>query len=529
MVLITEEQGKDTKVKENGFAGGVVLGKANSKASGLAVDMPVMSICKVDEDGVECEISGQHTNEEIDVDYTRNYWEDEDEIYQEFEELDFDALPDRSDTQSITSEDSFYPLNDSVISQFNRSLYRPESPEPISFFKACCNNNAIIVKIMIRQGVTEEEVKETDRNRRSGLIAACYHGYVEVVIALSQCPYLDVNWQDNEGNTALIIAAQAGHAFISNYLLNYFPGLDIERRNCHGFTALMKAAMQGRLECVRALMLAGSDIQARDYGRQMTPKEWALFTGRYETADLMLRLISNPCAEQFCDSFSLEWPLLEERVLKAQNPQTFCQRLKKIVSCCPYRFYINNKVNPVNDGVLEHMVRITTGISSPFMATACHTVCPGSPPCIGKRRHAVQEILRRQRIAELKRLGPDRLNNYKRLFQNSRVLLIPRVRDRRASLQPQLLNDMAAASTVAIRRASLLPLNMLRRSSVRPSIVVPKVRLCKAPPPSFIPENPSRSSSRNQLQIPKWDYKMKKIERRQEEERQRILSLLRRR
>lgn len=45
---------------------------------------------------------------------------------------------------------------------------------------------------------------------QSGLIVACYHGYVEVVIALAQCPYLDVNWQDNEGNTALITAAQAG-------------------------------------------------------------------------------------------------------------------------------------------------------------------------------------------------------------------------------------------------------------------------------------------------------------------------------
>lgn len=55
----------------------------------------------------------------------------------------------------------------------------------------------------------------------------------------------------------------------------------------------------------------GSDIQARDYGRRMTPREWALFTGRYETADLMLRLISKPCAEQFCDTFPLEWPLLE--------------------------------------------------------------------------------------------------------------------------------------------------------------------------------------------------------------------------
>lgn len=41
-------------------------------------------------------------------------------------------------------------------------------------------------------------------------MVACYHGYVDVVIALSQCPYLDVNWQDKEGNTALITAAQAG-------------------------------------------------------------------------------------------------------------------------------------------------------------------------------------------------------------------------------------------------------------------------------------------------------------------------------
>lgn len=45
---------------------------------------------------------------------------------------------------------------------------------------------------------------------------------------------------------------------ITNYLLNYFPGLDTERRNCHGFTAMMKAAMQGRAECVRSLMMTGT-------------------------------------------------------------------------------------------------------------------------------------------------------------------------------------------------------------------------------------------------------------------------------
>lgn len=48
-----------------------------------------------------------------------------------------------------------------------------------------------------------------------------------------------------------------GHIMISSYLINYFPNLDLERRNCHGFTALMKAAMQGRADVVRLLMMSG--------------------------------------------------------------------------------------------------------------------------------------------------------------------------------------------------------------------------------------------------------------------------------
>ena len=216
---------------------------------------------------------------------------------------------------------------------------------------------------------------------------------------------------------------------------------------------------------------------------------------------------------------------MQELVVQAKEPKSCWRRLINFFSCCNFRFYMNNKIDPVDDGVLDHMVRITTSLSSPVIATACRTVCPGSPPCIGKRRQAVQEILRRQRISELKRMGPDRLNNYKRFFQNSRVLLIPKAKDRRASLQPQL----ADVATVAMRRASLLPLHMLRRSSVRPGIVVPKVRLCKAPTQSFRPEKVHRSRNHNELQIPKWNYKMKRIERRQEEERQRLLPLIRRR
>lgn len=86
--------------------------------------------------------------------------DDDDDIYQEFEELDFSKLP---DNKSLLSDDSFYPPDDSL--NFEKCL-SPESPEPLSFFKACCTNNAIIVKILIRQGVTEEEVREVDKNNR---------------------------------------------------------------------------------------------------------------------------------------------------------------------------------------------------------------------------------------------------------------------------------------------------------------------------------------------------------------------------
>ncbi|XP_029497751.1 ankyrin repeat domain-containing protein 33B-like [Oncorhynchus nerka] len=512
MVLIIEDSGGGggtlLKVQQNGISGGqagAVRGPINEELETVADDK----------------------NEDPNVGDTEdnNYYDDDDDdVYQEFEEFDFDTLPDRpEDSRSIASDDSFYPPDESL-------KYRtpsPVTPEPLSFFMACSNNNSIIVKIMIRQGVTEEEVRETDKNNRNGLIVACYMGWVDVVIALSQCPHIDVNWQDNEGNTALMTAAQAGHIMISSYLINYFSNLDLERRNCHGFTAMMKAAMQGRADVVRLLMLSGADVEARDYGRKMTSREWALFTCRYETAYLMMRLMAQPCAEQFCESYKLEWPMLQELVAQRQEPKNCWQKVAD-KACC--RFSLRMKTDPVDDGVMDHMVRITTALSSPLIATACHTVALRSPPCIGKRRYAVPEILRKQRVDELKRLGPDRINNYKKLFNNSRVQLVPKKTDRRASLQTQMLQEVAVAGTSALRRASLLPLNMMRRSSVRPGIVIPKVRLCKAPsgPAS---EKRRKSKDAALLQLPKWRYKQAKEERRrqEEEEKQRRFPTVRRR
>uniref|UniRef100_A0A8C9MMN5 Ankyrin repeat domain 33B n=1 Tax=Serinus canaria TaxID=9135 RepID=A0A8C9MMN5_SERCA len=310
----------------------------------------------------------------------------------------------------------------------------------------------------------------------NGLIVACYQGYVDIVIALAQCPHLDVNWQDNEGNTALITAAQAGHITITNYLLNYFPGLDIEKRNAFGFTALMKSAMQGRTECVKALMMAGANVHATDPSRGLTSWEWACFTGRSESAFVMQKLMDRPCPEQFSDQYKPEWPKMKELLAKAAEPKS-C--LQKISECVRAAVSFRSFYGPEEDGVLDHMVKVTTSLGSPFVALGCRTVCPGSPPCVGKRRLAVQEILRKQRAEEIRSQDKDH------------------------------------AST------SLLPLHLLRRSSVRPGFVIPKVRVSKAPPPTFQPEKARRRSSAKEdpyLQIPKWRYKELKEERRKAEE-----------
>lgn len=271
--------------------------------------------------------------------------------------------------------------------------------------------------------------------------------------------------------------------------------------------------------------MLGADLEARDNGRKLTPHEWALFTGRYETVSVLQRLVHRQCPKQCSDSYQPEWPLLPALVAKSQQRKGCIQRMMETMRTF---FDISNVTEASEDGVFDHMVQMTTALGSPFIIMSCRTVCPGSPPCIGKRRYSVQEILKKQRMQQLKGLGPEHLENYRRLFQNSRVTLLPKPKDRRASLQPQTPRDPSA-----LRRGSLLPLHLVRRSSVRPGLVVPKLRITKAPTDTHEPVKERRKSSCNDgqfLQVPKWRYKELKEERRkaEEAERKRLEAIARR-
>lgn len=258
----------------------------------------------------------------------------------------------------------------------------------------------------------------------------------------------------------------------------------------------------------------------RDYGRKLTPLKWALFTSRYETAWMMQRLMARPCAEQFCDSFRMEWPKLSQMVCQAQEPRLCWRRL--LERMCG-TFNLGMRIEPLEEGVLDYMVRLTTALASPLVATACSTVCPGSPPCVGKHRPAVPDILRDndKQVKDLKSL-----ENYKRLFQNGHMPLVFKDQKQLASLQVPRLPDVVLASSMTLRRNSLLPLHIIRRRSVSPGTVVPRVRLCKAPPPTYTPERNRWSKDSQYLQVPKWKYKVLKEEKEQEKQNDKLRLLI---
>ncbi|KAM9097007.1 ankyrin repeat domain-containing protein 33B isoform 3-T3 [Sarcophilus harrisii] len=410
------------------------------------------------------------------------------------EYVDFSLLP---DTRSIASDDSFYPADqeDGWLEQDEPESWGSSEaeddaelgavPEAVSLFRAASTNNVGLLRALISKGPRAEEVLETDRNSRhsqkfesstskllefymTGLIVACYQGFVDVVVALAECPHIDVNWQDNEGNTALITAAQAG-----------------------------------------------ADVHATDPSKRMTAQEWASYTGRFEAVCVIQRLLDRPCPQQFSEQYKLDWPIGKDVLVKPAEPKSCLQRLNECFRSILSSRYVQG---PEDGGVLDHMVRMTTSLHSPAVAIACKTVCPESPPCIGKRRLAVQEILQHQNIGEVH--SHERGSTPEKLSQNSPVEEAPPKTDRRGSLQPSP-STAPRGGSVAPRKASLLPLHLLRRSSVRPGFVIPKVRINKAPTPTFQPERVKKKSGvkdNTHLQIPKWRYKEAKEERRKAEQ-----------
>ncbi|XP_005914818.1 photoreceptor ankyrin repeat protein [Haplochromis burtoni] len=412
---------------------------------------------------------------------------------------DSEILLDDSDSGSVLSDDSVLPI-------YERD---GKSTEPAkTLYEACAKNDTASLRSIMERGVTKDEVMELDINGRNGLMLAVSKGFVDIVALLHTCPLIDINHQDNDGNTAVMIAAQAGFITILNYILNYYPCVDTEIRDPRGFTALIKAGLQGREECVSALLMHGADVNAVDLVQGKGLKDWALRTGRFETLNRLRRLQTRPIAEQFCESYIPEWPELKLLVAKATAAKTAGQKLRqRLKDSLSFSF----PHDPQDNGVMDHMVRMTTSIHSPLIATGCRPLCPTSPPEIGKRRFAVPELLDKHSTKELEESMVS--------HSNGSITSASPVSATSVSLTSCCQDSERRQSSPTGGMKSFIPRSMAHRNSIFPSGCIPKIEVTKSGERTPKKEKKNKRQ-KGYLEPPVWKYKEAKEEKKREKKKQ---------
>lgn len=126
------------------------------------------------------------------------------------------------------------------------------------------------VRALLDSGIS---VNRTDPSDGRTLLASAAHAGLVDVAVLLLCRGADPSVNDNQGQTALTLAARQGHAGVLQVLLEWVqeqgsksPAAQalLEHVDSEGWTALRSAAWGGHKEAVRLLLEAGAEIDGCD-------------------------------------------------------------------------------------------------------------------------------------------------------------------------------------------------------------------------------------------------------------------------
>ncbi len=239
-------------------------------------------------------------------------------------------------------------------------------------------------------------------------------------------------------------------------------------------------------------------------------KEWAIRTGRFETLNRLRRLHAHPVAEQFCESYIPEWPELKQLVAKATTTKTASQKLRqRLKDSLSFSF----PHDPQDNGVMDHMVRMTTSIHSPLIATACRPLCPSSPPEIGKRRFAVPELLEKHSSKELEE---STVSHSKGSITTPSPTAVSATS---VSLTSCCQDTERRESMPQGAMRSFVPRSMAHRNSIFPSGCIPKIEVTKSGEATPKKEK-KKKRQKGYLEPPIWKYKEAKEEKKREKKQQ---------
>lgn len=97
----------------------------------------------------------------------------------------------------------------------------------------------------------------------------------------------NVNAKDKYGRTALMYAASRGNGYFAKNLISLEKkNVDVNARDKNGWTALMFASGVGSVSCVKALIEAGADVNAKgNDGRTALRIAKPAFVQHYQNGD----------------------------------------------------------------------------------------------------------------------------------------------------------------------------------------------------------------------------------------------------
>ena len=115
----------------------------------------------------------------------------------------------------------------------------------------------------------------------AALLDAARAGNTDEVLGLVNRPTdpADVNGASNDGSTAIIVAAEKGHAATVAALAE--AGAAVDAGDSLGWTPLHFAAINGHAECARVLVQAGATVDVRERVCS-TPLHMSAMNGRTE-------------------------------------------------------------------------------------------------------------------------------------------------------------------------------------------------------------------------------------------------------
>lgn len=254
------------------------------------------------------------------------------------------------------------------------------------------------------------------------------------------------------------------------------------------------------------LLCTGADINAVDMVQGRGLKDWVLRTGRFETLSRIRRLQAYSVAEQFCESYIPEWPELKQLVAKATATKTAGQKLRQ---CLKENLVFSFPQDPQSNGVMDHMVRMTTSIHSPLIVTGCRPLCPTSPPEIGKRRFAVPQLLEKYNSENLEESTVSHSNG-------SVTSASPTVVSATSVSLTSCCQDSARRESMPSGgMRSFIPRSMAHRNSIFPSGCIPKIEVTKSTDPTPKKEK-KKKRQKGYLEPPIWKYKEVKNEKKRE-------------